>query len=404
MTDRENFASITSKLSISIENISNEKLFALLKNYPEELLINNSFSKSIIKVDQEYLESLKTLSKLLNELFVKIVYNYIRDYSLQKIIQLDKKLLEILYMCEGTPYELGMYALNFVYDASGQPKINQVHSSSPIEGWLTSHYLNSSIYKLSNTSNQKWRSVACDQNIISDISNRYDCDDPIFFITTGNDSPEAKILKKELKRFNFEIISTSPNELKLEDRQIIAKGKVGRQFYLNLDREELKMFDSAVLRAIIASGRCINDVRTTILIHDKRLFAILFSEEIIASYMDQEEYKFLKPFLIPTFTLSSQQDQDFLLNSTEKWILMHCYSNYLVVVNGEKDTRDWAKIKDWENYIVQPYFEHKSFQSENDGELKIQNSSLFFNAKSFGPSMFYSYQTNKHFLIPCVLE
>ena len=296
-------------------------------------------------------------------------------------------------MAEGTPYELGMYQPNFIYDQNGQAKIVEINCQYPINYWMLSHYLNEVAYSITN--NEKWDSIPNQNNFLGEFGNLFDLEEPIFLIRTKGKKPEINFLQNELPEKKIHFIEVAPEDFKIEDGQLKAMGKIARQFYLEVNREELKSFDKKVLKKIIQSGRCINDVRSIILIHDRRLLTILHNQNIMGTYINSTDYMFLSSFLTPSFTINQQQDRDYLLNASENWVLKRNSGNGEVNTYVKKEIpKDvWENVvkNDWENYMVQTYIDQKEFILKDESArklIKLTNSDLYFNGKSFGPGMF----------------
>ena len=94
-----------------------------------------------------------------------------------------------------------------------------------------------------------------------------------------------------------------PQELRCENGKIIYQDRVLDQFIFEMDREELRKFEPEVLRQLVLQAKYFNDIRTLILVHDKRILAVLWDEDIMRDYLSAEEYDLLRPWLIPSFVI-----------------------------------------------------------------------------------------------------
>tara|TARA_R110002073_G_scaffold8207_3_gene45784 strand:+ start:65898 stop:67157 length:1260 start_codon:yes stop_codon:yes gene_type:complete len=405
-----------SKISLSPKGFPKTEMISKLEDFLGEIpcIRSDTFSNFPVKINANYLENAERLGKLLNDIIVKIVYNYTRDERVQDIIRLDKELLEILLMAESTPYEIGMYRPDFVYDVNGQAKICEIGCRYPINGWMLSYFFNLTTKEFVSSVDKNWEAIPNQENFISEFSSRYDKEEPIFFIHNKEKGTEIHYLKKELAKNGIQFIDVNPKEFKLVDGQLMVKDQIARQFYLEMDREELKAFDKDVLKSIIASGRCINDVRTILLIHDKRILTILFNEEIMPSYTDEYDYAFLKNFLIPSFTIYDQKDRDYLIKSSGSWVLKNNSGGrgIDIYLKNECGLEVWKEIitKNWQNYMVQEYVAQKEFVLGKE-KINIVGMNLYFNGQSFGPGVFRGSSKriiNLHdgngVAFPCVLD
>ncbi|NWN23175.1 hypothetical protein GY661_25340, partial [Escherichia coli] len=74
--------------------------------------------------------------------------------------------------------------------------------------------------------------------------------------------------------------SVSPAAIGLEGGRLCAAGRTIDHAILEMDRSELPLISGEVLRHLIDTGRYFNDVRTLILVHDKRVLAVLWDDAI----------------------------------------------------------------------------------------------------------------------------
>ena len=67
-----------------------------------------------------------------------------------------------------------------------QARINEISSSYPTDGWMLGYYTNLISEEIAKSSNTKRESIKNQENIVSEFSDRFDNDDPIFFIKIKN--------------------------------------------------------------------------------------------------------------------------------------------------------------------------------------------------------------------------
>ena len=364
-------AQITHNISLSNKKLNNNKLN---QNSTEKI-----YDKPIL-IDNKYLENSSRLAHILNSVLVMFAYNYSRDIRLQKIYQLDNDLNEILMMAEGTPFEIGMYLPHFWYDESGQAKIEKLNTKNAIQYYLKS----SKIKGLAHNSEGN-------PNCLQEFIDRYDSEDILYIIQQDEDNSVIEALEK----LNFKVRLVQPSQFMFIDNKLIVNGELARQFYLNIDREDLKIFDKNILKAIITSGKCINDIRSLILLQDRRTLVAFFNPQIMSSYINQDDYKFLQTFLAPCFNIQTKDDQNLLLTSEQNWTLK------LNNPGGKKDiinkmdisSEEWEDSinNQWHLHTVHPDVNKKIFNlTTNDIEIRteILGFDVFFNGKSYGPGIF----------------
>ncbi len=374
----------------------------------DSLLLNKEIkiSRYPIVTSNKLVENFNRICSILNEVLVKIVYNYTRDHRVQSYFQLDDQLNKVLLMAEGTPYEIGMYRSDFILDNTGNPKICEISCRFPSNGWMYSYYMNNALNSEKKT------------DFIDDFLTQYDKEEPIFFITQNKQNNETEYLKKEIENRGFQHITIHSSELKIENDALHYFDQAARQFYLEVDREELKDFDEQVLKYIISSNRCINDVRSIILVHDKRILALLSDIEVMRSYMYQDDYQFLLDYLIPSYTLHTIENRETLIQSSEDWILKKNSGGSIsdTYIKNSSTAVTWRKIleEEWQDYMVQPYIDQKPFEfyeSDKSTHIHLTGSCHFLNGKSYGLGVFrgsgkkiINLHQNKTILFPCIEE
>lgn len=411
MTEQKETHIKNSNIFSSKTGINDSKFNLALEDVFEESPHSKySFSGFPVIVDKQYITDAEDLCKLLNDTLVKVAYNYFRDHRIQAFYQLDDELNQILSMAEGTPFELGMYRPNFVFDENGQAKICGIDCRYPSNGWVLSSYVNHLANNLLAEENKDWTSIKDQQKFIDEFSNRYDSEDAIFYISDKEKGVDIGYLKNELEMKGFHFKDVKIGDLELKENELTYQGEIARQFYLELDREELRQFDRNVLRKIITSGRCINDVRSIILMHDKRTLALLFNKEVMSSYLYEDDYYFLKRFLVPTYTLHTIQNREFLKTTGDNWMLKQNSGGQgtKIYIKDNCSKESWEKVleEDWHNFMAQPVVAQKSFEVIIDGETEevfLTGMNLYFNGQSFGPGVFKA-QIDGQTLFPCLLE
>ncbi len=331
------------------------------------------------------------LTNLLNDVFEKIVLNYFNDERIQQLYQLDKELEDILVEAYSIPYKVGMYRPDLVFDMSGVPKICEIGCRYPINGWMISYYINEILNELKPKGGTGWDSIDEQSGFITNLSNDFDIKETLYYVHNKEKGTEAYLMFNELHKLGFTIKDVSPNDFEVIEGKLTFEAKEATQFILEMDREELKQLKPSVLKALIRSKKCINDVRSIILIHDKKVLAALYDEQIMRRYVNSEDYNFLKKYLIPSYTLDLEVVRDQLINSNANWVLKKNSGGrgLDMFVKNECSSDTWKKIinEKWSEYMVQEYIPQKKFSIENDKsieEINIVGMLLAYNENSFG--------------------
>ncbi|SEB37732.1 hypothetical protein SAMN04489761_0278 [Tenacibaculum sp. MAR_2009_124] len=393
----KNQTSIIKSYTLSKNRIDYEDLMPQLEGYFGEVPLGgkDTFINIPMVVAPFQIENLDRLSQLLNEAIQKIVSNYFNDVRIRNIYQLDKGLESILKQAESVPYKVGMYRPDFIFDKNGQPKICEIGCRYPINGWMLSYYTRLIFDKLSTENNMKWIDVYESNQFLTTISKDFNVKKTVYYVHDLEGGTEAYQFFNELANIGFTVKDISPKELTLKNGKLSVNDQIADQFIVEMDREELKQINPKIRQALIESEKCLNDFRTLILVHDKRVLSVLFDDEIMGDYLETEDYNFLKRFLIPSYILDSEEKRNKFIHLNKNCLLKKNSGGrgIGIYVKNECSSETWEKVilNQWKEYMLQEYVDQKVFNIEREGETKNVNMVgmlLCYDNKSYGPGIF----------------
>ncbi|MFY0629561.1 MAG: hypothetical protein JXR05_04210 [Flavobacteriaceae bacterium] len=386
-----------SKISLATKGLSHEEMILQLKELIGEIPYKGkeTFLNTPVLVNKSHLDDYKEITELLNKIIVSIALNYITDDKLQDVYQLDEFFVSVLNTANTVIYKTGVHHLDFIYDSEGQARICKAESTSTLNDWLLGSYINNITNKLATDVDSNWSAIPDQSDFLSDFQNEFNAKEPIFLVHNNEKESEINYLKSEFEKNNIRVIPVSPKEIAFVDDKLMAKGELATQFILELNREELRLFEPTVLRDVITKGKCINDVRSIILLNDRRFFSVIFDQAIMPRYVSGPEFEFLIRFIIPTYTLNNQANRNALLEMEQNWILRNNSGGITTgtYVKNECTPEVWKDIitNHWGEYVAQPYFEQKKYtlgEGDQSKEVNLLGSLLSFNGKSYGPGLF----------------
>jgi len=402
-------------IQVSKNKLHHTEMMNILKNHLDEVPHNgkDTFLNTPVLIDAAYVSATSQLCTVLNTVFKKIVNNYFKDIRIRDIYDLDPELDLILKEVSETSYDVGFYRPDFIYNTEGLPKICEIGCRYPINGWMLSFYLNDVVQKLHPHSKNALNKKAFLSTITTDLNK----EEPLYLVHHKEQGTEIFYLLKELNSLGYKSYSIHPKEIQLKNGELEVHGKPSCQFILEMDREELKEFDKKILKKITEKAVCINDLRTLILIHDKRVLAVMYNEEIMLDYISKEEYRYLKKFLIPSFTLDTLEKRTQFLSSNQNWVLKNNSGGRGIgmYVKNDCNFKTWEDTitKKWKNYMVQEFVPQKKFQLEvspkSTQQIHIVGMLLCHNHTSFGPGLFRGSSENiinlhqgRGVVLPCI--
>lgn len=403
-------------IELSTKGMDQNQLNVELRQFIGDLPYSVSNFPLLMK--ESDLRAFQRLSEILNRAFIQIVQHYFSDERIRNIYQLDSELEAILKMADPYPYKVGRYRPDFVIDVNGQKKICEIGCRYPFNGWMFSHYINEVVAKVIPPELDHWSEVFGLSDFLDDYVHTLNTSESLFWIHDQEKGTEVNYLFHELKKRNILAESISSSDLYLKEDCLFAGEHLAQQFILEMDREELKQMDTSVLKGLIASGKCTNDVRSLILIHDKRVLAVLCHPEIMKDYLSEQEYAFLSPFLIPSFILDTEEKQKEIYSSTENWILKNNSGGRGIgaYVKNDCEPEQWKRVvtQEWQSYMVQEYVEQKSFDFFYEGkreQIHVVGLLLFMDDRCYGPGIFrgstekvINMHDGRGVFLPCVVE
>jgi hypothetical protein len=217
---------------------------------------------------------------------------------------------------------------------------------------------------------------------------------------------ESQFFLAQFNRIGGHCINARPDQLAIDGEDIIvntAQGKSSKSvnannFILEIDREELFSFAPCVIDKLIESSNYINDVRTLILVHDKRILTVLADRDIMQPYLSKTEHFQLQSYLLNSAELSIDEECEMVLANKNKWVLKKSSGGRgLDLFIGAACTQ-----KQWENvllsgkneYMAQEYFAHSTTpilhyrNGQQSGPMNIVGSLPCFDSEYFGVGMF----------------
>lgn len=380
----------TNNISISKKGVPYAKLLPSLEEKLGKIPFNGKDTFMNVYVETEdKSQKYARLTVLLNEVIKNIVKNYFQDHRIRNVYQLDSQFESILKLAEPIPYRVGMYRPDFIFDKNGNEKICEIGCRYPINGWMLSHYTQLVFEELIGYAHPD------KDSFISVITEDLSIDDVLFCLHKNEKGTEVFLFFNELKKNRFTVADASPDQLELKNGQLFLGDKPAKQFILEMDREELKDIHPEILKTIIEKGKCLNDVRTLILVHDKRILSVLYDAQIMKDYISEEDYTFLQEFLIPSYALHSEIKRTEVLSSTSNWVLKKNSGGRGIdmYIKNECTPKLWKTIlkNEWQEYMVQEFVPQDTFELMRDDTIQnihLVGMLLCYNANSFGLGVF----------------
>lgn len=362
--------------------------------FQNDTKLNRSFiADSSVTVSSAYKKQMDRLCFILNAACKAIVLNYFEDDRIRKYYQLENDLEALLKKNNNQHYNQGFYRPDFLYDTNNQAKICEIGARYPLNGWMISYYLKLMGDQINLDKEAATATNKDLKNIVDDLYHQFAPHKKVAVVHDDEKGTEIFYLKAELAKLGIELISVKPQDLNVSNDSIIVNGAPVSQFILEMDREELKKINPEVLDKLIDENTYFNDIRTLILIHDKRVLAVMYNDQIMNDYLNEEEYAFLKKYLIPSFVIHDSAGCDSFIYGKENLILKLNSGGRGIgaYVKKECTEEEWEVIirENWSKYVVQHFVDQKEFtDTENHRQIHLVGMLLCKEDKMYGTGVF----------------
>lgn len=353
----------------------------------------NTYADVPVLMRESQLPALQACTVVLEKALAQVVHHYATDSRIQRIYGLDEEFHGMLALAADVPYNVGAFRPDFLQAANGQLKICEIGARFPLNGWMISYYMERVMAQVSIWKGKKTRRVL--HNIPDLFLTLFNHEQPLVLVLDTEQGSEIHWLIELFRQKGLMVSIARPKELSIEKGMCVLQGQPVRQFILEMDRTELKNFTPNVLQYIVRHSTYINDIRTLILVHDKRILAVLYDEAIMRDYLSAEEYAIIRPYLIPSFSLHTAQIRKKYREAKNGWVLKQSSGGRGegMYMGHECTPVLWQDVitNYWKSYMVQEYVQqhpyHLSTAASNE-TVHLVGMLLCLNKTFCGPGIF----------------
>lgn len=343
-----------------------------------------------VLVTPAYLARLDRLNRLLDKALRAIVEHYFDDSRIRSVYALPESMEAILQLARGRPYRVGWYRPDLVHDTDGQPRVCEIGARYPLNGWMVSER---AAEALAPHAAATGLGEVTGHGFVDALCRGYRPGETVAMLHASEAGTEIFLLADELRERGIGFLSASPAQIELEDGGLCAAGRTIDHVILEMDRSELPSIPAEVLRHLIDTGRYFNDIRTLILVHDKRVLAVLWDDAIRQDLLGADEAEELRAFLIPSWTIADARGCEALLARDENMIAKRSSGGRGIdaLVRHECREAAWrARVeRDWPKDMYQHYLPQRDFGAPGDARAThLVGLQLCRDATSYGPGIF----------------
>lgn len=352
------------------------------------------FAAAPVVVSAGYLRQLAALGRVLDTALRAIVGRYFDDPRIRAIYALPPELEAILHLAhrrDDRPYRVGFFRPDFVYDRDGRPRICELGARYPLNGWM-----------ISLLAAQAYAPFAADlglaaqttqQDFVARLQRLHPPGCTVAMLHAREPGTEIFLLGALLRDGGATFLPTHPAALRLHRGRLHAGEHAVDRCILEMDRTELPLLPAEVLAHLIATGAYFNDVRTLILVHDKRTLAVLWDAAIMRDLLSPDDHALLRAFLIPSWTIGRAEACAALLARPDDMVAKRSSGGRGIdtVVRSTCGETAWRERvgSQWAQDMYQPYLAQRDFRLPGDRTpIRLVGMQLCQDGISYGAGVF----------------
>lgn len=324
----------------------------------------------------------------LHGLLLRVVREFVANNGAYgHLMALDDRTRAIVDLLKECPYEPGTFRTDFVFDAGGQPKLIEITCRFALNG-----FFEAAIYAV------RAEAYAAAHFPHVPLNHRiwgiYD-----YLETLLEGKAEVVVLKGEDVRNSsrhyvgiFEHAGVAISEVHYRELPSLMPRLASALVISELTLMEILGLSDEVLLGL-AQTSLLNDVRTALLIHDKRFFSALSDPGLQRACLDAEEREFFNRFLVASHAAgASPEVWQRARTEPDQWFLKHralgkSESVYSGKEIGAEAWRQLLDTTDMTDFILQEFVPQKQWSGRMNGQERadyITGSLLYFNDHYFG--------------------
>lgn len=295
----------------------------------------------------------------LNSALVRLVNAYGKDERLSSIIRLPPAHQALLARAQRRPYIVGSFRPDMLLDGNGVWRVCEINARFPVNGYMSSYYIHQATARQGALYNRGARPLSGLDAMLEAIADHFKAAKPLRLLRDKEKGMDTHLLVPALRRRGMRVEVCPPSELAVRDGMIYHGETAVEQFILELERDELLDMDADLFDALAACPTYFNDLRTLLLVHDKRMLAVLSDAGIMADYADAAEQALISQHILPTYAADDPRIAGELRNEPQHWVLKRNSSGRGIgmLIGPECDAGEWRRVLEHEadEYTAQRY-------------------------------------------------
>jgi hypothetical protein len=220
----------------------------------------------------------------------RVIRHFVLNYdAYEYLMPSSSRVKQIIGLWQERVYQVGTFRTDILFGADGVSKIIEITCRFSLNGYYLGPLMD--VYA------DRLFPQAIDNNLVNhmpynrliDHLEQLRNNHAIIYVIVGDDKRNASKLYREIyshmgvevRLLNYQDLNSHINDI--GDQLII----------MELSLEELERLSDIVISAL-STMNVVNDLRTILLIHDKRFFSVIAQDELLNHVLNQDEIEFLR--------------------------------------------------------------------------------------------------------------
>lgn len=356
-----------------------ENFEAVFRRHGDRLLaaIRHRIISQPLFYSSDRLREMERVYKLLIRVCEGYVRDYLRDYA--DIIPILPHERDIVRRYAERPYRVGSIRPDFLLDGEGRMRICEINARFALSGFIYGVFLE--MERAAMLDDALWLRRAAENGwrILEGLAAEFGGEEGLVILRGSNrelDSPWLRDLLQDLGKPVFYISSEeSADHLPILERYPIL---------IDFNQTDLGRLDERVLDVLIRRPH-LNDLRTMLLVHDKRFFSLLSDSRFTRRYLaSDDDAEYISNRFIKTFTSRGNPEiWSEAVKDKTPWILKEALlgKGEGIVIGKDAAPDDWQRYltgSGRETRILQPFLTQTKFDFPRGGRLQQHVVGSFF--------------------------
>ncbi len=340
----------------------------------------------------------------------RIALAYNSDKDIQEVMPLPEKARHLLSLCS-REYSIGSARPDFLIDQNMNFKINEINARFPFNGFFISDVLERTLFDLDDSESRAK---------IPDIPGAFERVFGNTLVLKDSESDwDILLYWKYVSERGKHVYQIKPADLTIKNRLFFGDPSLESIVLELKQREILRDLLPSHIESL-SSYSHLNDLRTILVIHDKRLLSVFSTQSLFQRYANEEERRLIEPHLIETYAINTESDfQERFCSDKDLWVLKHALKGKgrECFIGSDYSEKEWKEICDIAKrgpYVAQGKIDQKEFTlyfpDSQYHQLHLSGMLLGFDGKFISQGMYRSkipatqVSKNQNLILPFIIK